>query len=274
MECHLKNISIHYEVRGEGKPLLLLHGYSVDHRLMLGCMEPLFKAKAGYKRIYIDLPGMGKTRGESWIKNSDHMLDSVIAFIEEIIPDESFLLAGESYGGYLARGLVYKMANRIDGLFLLCPAVIMDFKKRRIPEHQVLMKDELLLSELEPWDAEDFASMHVVQSRKVWERYRDEIATGIQIADNDFLKNLQEKGYAFSFDVDKLEERYNKPTLMLLGRQDSIVGYKDAWDILDNYSRATFAVLDKAGHNLQIEQEGLLNSLVDEWLERVKANKG
>ena len=32
---------------------------------------------------------------------------------------------------------------------------------------------------------------------------------------------------------------------MLLGRQDSSVGYKDAWSILDNYPRGTFAVLDR-----------------------------
>jgi hypothetical protein len=32
----------------------------------------------------------------------------------------------------------------------------------------------------------------------------------------------------------------------------------------------TFAVLDKAGHDLQIEQEKLFNALVNEWLDRVE----
>ena len=44
----------------------------------------------------------------------------------------------------------------------------------------------------------------------------------------------------------------------------------DSWDILENYSRATFAVLDRAGHRLQIEQEELFNALVNEWLDRVE----
>ena len=66
-----------------------------------------------------------------------------------------------------------------------------------------------------------------------------------------------------------MNEKFNKPTLILLGRQDSSVGYKDAWSILDNYPRATFAVLDKAGHNLQIEQVEVFNSLVNEWLVRI-----
>lgn len=47
---------------------------------------------------------------------------------------------------------------------------------------------------------------------------------------------------------------FTKPALFLLGRQAASVGYKDTWKISDNYPRATFAVLDKAGHNLQLEQ--------------------
>jgi len=65
------------------------------------------------------------------------------------------------------------------------------------------------------------------------------------------------------------KEKFKKPTVILLGRQDSSVGYKDAWTTLDNYTRATFAVLDRAGHNLQIEQVELFNSLVTEWIVRV-----
>lgn len=38
-------------------------------------MEPVFKNRDGYERIYIDLPGMGKTKSENWIINSDVMLD-------------------------------------------------------------------------------------------------------------------------------------------------------------------------------------------------------
>lgn len=52
-------------------------------------------------------------------------------------------------------------------------------------------------------------------------------------------------------------------------RAGKVAPLKDAWDILDNYPRATFCVLDRAGHNLQIEQEDLFMSLVREWLERV-----
>ena len=50
-----------------------------------------------------------------------------------------------------------------------------------LPEHTVLVKDEALLLELDPEDAQAFASMHVVQSKRVWERYKKEILLGIDV---------------------------------------------------------------------------------------------
>jgi pimeloyl-ACP methyl ester carboxylesterase len=269
MKCKIKNISINYEIIGKGKPIIMLHGYYVDHRIMTGCMEPVFKDKKGYKRIYIDLPGMGKSNSAEWINSSDTMLDIVIEFIKEIIPNENFLIVGQSYGGYLSRGVIQKMADRLDGVLLICPAIIADYNKRSVPEHVVLVKDDKLLSKLTPEDAEDFNSGAGIQSEKIYERYTDEIMSGVKIADSKFLQNLQQNGYAFSFDVDKLNNKFEKPVLMLLGKQDNCAGYKDSWNILENFPRATFAVLDRAGHNLQIEQAELFNPLINEWLLRV-----
>jgi len=269
MECKIKNLSINYETIGEGKPIVMIHGYYPDHRLMMGCMEPIFRVNDGYRRIYIDLPGMGKSESAEWINNSDIMLDIVIEFIEKVILKENFLLVGESYGGYLTRGLVYKMQDRIDGVALICPLIIPEYNKRNVPEHAVLVKDDILLAELTSEEAEDFNSSMVVQSEKIYERYQSEIMSGVNIANSDFLQSLMKNGYGFSFDVDEINKKFDKPTLMLLGKQDNCVGYKDAWNVLENFPRATFTILDRAGHNLQIEQEELFNSLINEWLVRV-----
>lgn len=212
---------------------------------------------------------MGKSGSSEWINNSDTMLDIVIEFIEELLPNENFLLAGESYGGYLARGIIHKMTERVDGVLLICPVIIAEHKKRNVPEHVVLVKNHKLLAKLSPKQAESFYSNAVVHTEKIYNRYEKEILTGMKISNHKFLKILMEKGYSFSFDVDNIEKNFEKPSLILLGKQDSCVGYKDAWDILKNYPRATFAALDRAGHNLQIEQEELFNALVNEWLLRV-----
>ncbi|MFD0695142.1 alpha/beta fold hydrolase [Paenibacillus sp. GCM10027628] len=64
--------------------------------------------------------------------------------------------------------------------------------------------------------------------------------------------------------------RYAIPALILTGRQDAICGYQDPWQTLMNvFPRATFAVLDGAGHLLPMEQPNVFQALTLDWLERV-----
>jgi pimeloyl-ACP methyl ester carboxylesterase len=62
--------------------------------------------------------------------------------------------------------------------------------------------------------------------------------------------------------------------LVLTGRQDSDVGYRDQWRMTENFPRVTFAMLDRAGHGLLIEQAGLLTCVAREWLDRVAEASG
>jgi Predicted hydrolases or acyltransferases (alpha/beta hydrolase superfamily) len=93
----------------------------------------------------------------------------------------------------------------------------------------------------------------------------------LKIADYSFLGNYSGQ---LGFNEDALEKPYMKPTLMLAGRQDSIVGYRGLYHIIEMYPRASFILLDKAGHDLQIEQDVLFTEAVKEWLNRVTAEIG
>lgn len=96
--------------------------------------------------------------------------------------------------------------------------------------------------------------------------------SGFKKGDREFLKRIRNvDNYAFSFIVDQLPRHFNKPSLIVTGRQDTGVGYKDTWNFLEQYPRASFVVLDMAGHSLQIEQERLFNALVHELLDRLEA---
>ena len=141
MEAYLPNITVHYNSYGDGLPLLLLHGYWTDHRQMVGCMEPIFTNRDGWNRIYPDLPGMGKTRGGDWITNSDQMLEVVCNFIDQLFPQQRFVVGGYSYGGYLAQGVVHQRSELVDGLLLICPVVIAKIRDRRLPQQSILEKD-------------------------------------------------------------------------------------------------------------------------------------
>ena len=269
MECKLSKLTVHYKLVGKGRPLLMLHGWPLDHRSMVGAMEPIFKEHPGWCRIYPDLPGMGKTPGEGWIETQDHMLDVICEFVERLIGEERFATVGLSYGGYLARGIVHRQAEWVIGLALLVPAMNTVGESRDVPSHVTLREDASALEELSADEAESIQGMAVVQSRRQTEQWKEDIFPAMEIADHAFLDRLAKTG-GFSFDVDRLPVPFLKPTLFLMGRQDASVGYRDAWKVLEDYPRATFAILDRAGHCLTMEQEKLFHALVNEWLDRVE----
>ncbi len=112
------------------------------------------------------------------------------------------------------------------------------------------------------------------QNRRLWERYATEINLGLKLADFPLWDRTILPKYRFTFPIDGSDRPYDKPALFLLGRQDNLVGYRDHWKYIEAYPRASYVILDKAGHNLQIDQDVLFNALVKEWLERVMAQGG
>lgn len=264
------NLKINYEVVGSGKPIIILHGLGCNLELMKGCMEPIFETDNIYKRIYIDLPGMGKSESLLEFATSDKILEVLLSFINNVVK-ENFLLIGESYGGYLSRGILLNLNERIDGMMLLCPMIIPQHKMRSVPNNIIKFEDEKFLSELDNDERKNFCEYAILANKYAYERYKKEVLPGLEVADNKFISHL-EKNYQFTFDVDKgiSDIYFNKPVLFICGRQDNCVGYKDLLNLIEDYPRATISIIDVAGHNLQIEQPKLFNSLVENWLLRVE----
>lgn len=268
MEVTVKGVPVYYEEYGEGIPLLLLHGKPVDHRWLAANTEKLFENRSGWRRIYPDLPGQGKTPGSDSLTTMDDILDVVIEFIEAVAPGQRFVVGGMSYGGYLTSGMVYKLGSRIDGVLLWIPQVENDQMKAQMPAHQILAESPEFKAALTPQESW-FPTMAVIESLDTLEWFRTYGQPAFAVADWAFLDKIGDLA-SFSFPVDQPPEKFPGPALLVTGRQDAVVGYKAAWDILDNYPRGTYAVLDRAGHFLDIEQAPLLRALTSEWLDRVE----
>jgi pimeloyl-ACP methyl ester carboxylesterase len=262
------HIPVHYAQHGSGTPVLALHGAGVDHREMMGALEPVFADRPGYRRIYPDLPGMGRTPAPERIDSNDAVLELLGGLVEAVIGEEAFVVVGHSYGGYLARAIANRRPGQVAGLALLCPIGEPGGGDER-PGHVVvadtgdLDPDGVLGPEL----AAEYRDYLVVHTPGTLRRFQETVAPGAALVDQPALERIfarwelgtpPEQGAA-----------YPNPTLILAGRQDATVGYTGAWRLLEHYPRATFAVLDRAGHGLPHEQVGLLGALLAEWLDRI-----
>ena len=253
---------IDYEVIGAGVPVLIIHGWGISKIAMKGAFEPVFNELEGYKRFYIDLPGMGDSEHGD-VKNSDDMLEIIHDFAVNVIK-EPFIIVGQSYAGLLTRGFVYKYPNLIKKIILLVPCIIPGVKQGRVEPHTVIEQDDNLLSSLTKDEYDSFTLMNVVLTKEVWERYRKYLIPALESADWDFLNNVLDG--SFSFDPDDLREPCTIPCLIITAKQDTEVGYKDQFDLMEKYINATYCAIERAGHNLQIEQPEIFESMVKNWL--------
>lgn len=255
-------VRVEVELHGHGTPLLMIHGWGVDRRLMTGCLEPLFGEDDGWLRIYPDLPGRGGTPAHPSVDSGEATVHVLLGVLDAVAPGQRCAVVGESYGGYLARGV---LAHRPDalGLALICPSVRP--RANEVAEHAVAERDDALVAALDPTVRAGFLEITVRQTREVWDRYAAEVLPGLAAADERYLEEV----LAPRLEVARDDATTDAPVLVIAGRQDSAVGYRDQWRLAETFPRATFAVLDTAGHNAQFEQPALFAALVGEWLTRV-----
>jgi pimeloyl-ACP methyl ester carboxylesterase len=103
------------------------------------------------------------------------------------------------------------------------------------------------------------------------QRFEEAVVPAMPLADESSLTRIFEHWRLTNAPEDK--QPFTKPVLILAGRQDSSVGYANAWNLVEHYPRATFAVIDRAGHALPHEQEKLVIALMAEWLDRVQEHR-
>jgi pimeloyl-ACP methyl ester carboxylesterase len=250
---------VHFVERGAGVPVLAIHGWTPDHRLMLGCLEPVFAVRNGYRRLYPDLPAMGKSPAGD-VASSDDILAALEDFVDIEIGDEPFLLIGQSFGGYLARAMTHRRPDQVRGLALICPvSAYLGAPAPTLPAFEVRRSDGADV-------AEQFGGL-VVRTAETARRFAEEILPGQQIADGAAMARIWQR---WELSAGPESGRYEQPALFLTGRQDDLTGYEDVYALLPHYPYVSLAVLDTAGHNLQIEQPELFNALMGEWLNRVE----
>lgn len=56
-------MALAYETRGDGRPLVVLPWFGLDHGSVVAAFEPVFAGRPGWRRIYVDLPGTGASPG-------------------------------------------------------------------------------------------------------------------------------------------------------------------------------------------------------------------
>lgn len=255
---------MYYEEIGEGIPFLLVHGWAIDHRFLKKCMEPIFSSlDKKFRRIYVDLPGMGLSKpGE--VRNGDDITEVLISFMDDIAKDQSYYICGNSFGSVVARSMTARLGRRVKGLILIAPAAD---KKSDVAVNGVNCIDEEFMNSLDADDKDKFIYMHANLNRETYDRYREYVYPSVEINEANEYMHHKLKG-KFGMDINKaiVKSDYDGPTLLLTGKNDRAVGYKEQFTWLDIFKRATYIVIDGAGHNIHVDRPDVFRDTIQGFI--------
>jgi pimeloyl-ACP methyl ester carboxylesterase len=111
---------ISYEIQGEGKPILLIHGFASNRRINWrspGWID--FLTKAGRRVVAFDCRGHGESGKPHEVKDYDEtlMMGDAIAVLDAAgIPTADVM--GYSMGGYIALRIAHRVPQRVNRMIL------------------------------------------------------------------------------------------------------------------------------------------------------------
>jgi len=123
----INNLELAYVRRGKGTPLVLLHGFPLDHHLW-DDIAPLLEDR--FDLILPDLRGFG----ESTTVDAPYSMDdyaSDIAGLLDQLGIQKAVIAGHSMGGYVALAFARLYPARVSGLALISSQVLADPPDRK-----------------------------------------------------------------------------------------------------------------------------------------------
>ncbi len=248
MRTSIKGLEINYEVIGEGKPLLILHGWGSNSERWQKVGELL--AKKGVKVIIPDLPGFGKSQSPSMAWGLDDYCDFIQEFVK-LLNLEKFYLLGHSFGGALAVKYSLKFPDKIDKLFLVSAAC---FRRAAFREKlfYVIAKIFKIFSFLPGYQSfrKGFYKFIV---RKSDYPYAEGVMKDI------YLKIIKE-------DLSEILPEIQIPTIIIWGEKDDITKIKDACLINEKIKGSRLEIIPGANHDLNTKAPEELSESIKQFL--------
>lgn len=225
----IKGLKINYKILGEGKPLLILHGWGSRSANWQRVGELL--VEKGLKVIVPDLPGFGQSDRPKEVWSLDDYCDFVEEFARNLSL-ESFSLLGHSFGGSLALKLSLRIPEKIDRLYLVSAAC---FRRKSIKKRILFVIAKVFkIFSFIPFLRKAFYKFIV---RKSDYSYTDGIMKDI------YLK-------AIKTDLSDILEKIQKPTNIIWGEKDDITPLKQGQIINQRIKDSKLIVIPGADHDL------------------------
>ena len=253
-----RGVRIDYVVAGEGSPALVLHGAYSARDESMPVFQPILEQR-GMRGIHPDLPGMGAS-AETVAMSAADVVDALDALIAAEIGDERFVVIGHSFGALLARAVAARHPDRVAGLALISPFVT-DFE----PAPNRVVEDDGAADDLADHLRDEYLGYFQVRTAATRERFERYVVPALSRYDADAVDRIMT---AAALEPDPDRTPFDGPALIMVGRDDALIGWKAQRSLADRHPRGTFVAVADAGHALIHERPRIVAAALDDLLDR------
>jgi pimeloyl-ACP methyl ester carboxylesterase len=253
-----ETVLLHYEERGSGQPVLLLHGYPLDHTIWRAQMAALSDS---FRVIAPDLRGHGQSLAPAGEYPMEILAADVAALLDRLEIAQA-VWVGHSMGGYVALAALRTMPERVAGI-VLCAShpfadppdkagARRDNARRALAEGTAAVVSGMLAALFRP-DA-NLESIPAHRVRTIMLNTPPQGVAGVLL------------GMAARPDAVDLLRAPAPPKALIAGRDDQIVRLTDLQALTAQLPHLNLRVIDDAGHLPMVEQPDATTAALRELL--------
>ncbi len=253
----VRGVTLALDVRGDGAPILFIHGFPLDRTVW----RPVMSKLTGWRRIAPDLRGMGLSDLADRYSMADYA-DDLAALLDTLNAGPA-VVCGLSMGGYIAFELLRRHRERVRALILCntrAEAESEEGRRKRDEMIYLLERDgpaalaELMMPKL-------LAPSSLKALPDVVEHLRAMIARGPASGLVGALRAMRDRP-----DSTPLLAEIDLPTLVIAGRDDQLIAPGASKRMAEAIPGAQFVLIPDAGHLAPLEQPVATSRVIAEFL--------
>ncbi len=253
MFTEIDHIKVHYDIRGAGEPVLLLHGWGANITLFDNLMNLL---SAKYKAVALDMPGFGQSQEPPTPWCVDDYVDFVLKFTKQqgLVPA---VLLGHSFGGRV----IIKMLSRKSPPFLPQKVILVDSAGIK-PKRKLKTRLRVCAYKV----SKRILSMGVIKKLcpDALEKLRKKNGSADYNAASPLMRQCLVR--VVNEDLTHLLPSIKVPTLLIWGENDTDTPLSDAHLMEKLIPDAGLVTLKNAGHYAFLEQQYTFNRVICSFL--------
>ncbi len=263
MQKTINGLFVTTKGNSKNTPIIFVHGFPYDHNMWKFQIEELSKK---YYCVTYDVRGLGK----SYVGDGQYTMEAFVWDLFSVIDGmklEKPVLCGLSMGGYISLRAVEKEQSRFRALILCDTRSQADDNEGKLKRAMAInqINTEGLAAFVKPFVTNCFWNQTVKKKTELFNK----------VLENSLKHNpVGVKGGLIAMlsrtDTTKALKKIKLPTLVLVGKHDSLTPPEVMQKMAKKIKKSDFYVVPKAGHMSPLENPEFVNAKMIKFLEKLE----